>query len=90
MNSGQISNTVKCIKCGSDLDGFTSVGEEAQPADGDISICFYCASIGKYVDNVTKLEALSETELEKIKQDEPEAYIQLMRISNKIKIRINN
>jgi len=85
MSSGQISDKVKCTGCGSDMDGFTGVSHDAKPKDGDLSICFYCGSIGKYADNVTSLKSVPAEELERISIEDPELFRQLSSIVDEIK-----
>jgi hypothetical protein len=76
------------------LDGFTSLSEEESgPSDGDISICAYCGNIGKYTNNVTMLQTLTDDELNKVMLESPEAYIQLQNMLEKskdIRCRLNN
>lgn len=74
MNSGQIDTKIKCSHCGELLNGFTGVAHEEKPSDDDFSICFYCGTLGKYANNVTKLVPVSKEELAKLKLDDPQTY----------------
>lgn len=86
MSQGRIDSKVCCIGCGSQLDGYTEINDnEARPSDGDLSICFYCASIGKYSDGVTNLKPLTDTELEDIYKEDPELYAQMQKVIKAIK-----
>ena len=80
MKHGKLESKLHCLKCKENVDGF-SCEEDASPRDGDISICVYCGTIGKYAQNVTKLEPMTESELESIKLEEPEVYKQLQDAS---------
>ena len=78
MHQGQTESKIKCPKCETLVDGFSGISEEGKPSDGDISICFYCACIGKYAKNVTVIEPMSKEALEEFRLESPEFYVQVM------------
>ena len=41
---------MNCLKCGSNLDGFTCTTGKALPKDGDVSVCIYCSHVAIYDD----------------------------------------
>ena len=44
--SGRLATSPVCPQCGKTLDGFTSAAlDGARPKPGDVSICFYCATV---------------------------------------------
>lgn len=86
MNSGQTESKIKCCGCGTLLDGFTGLEDEANgPSDEDLTVCFYCGSIGKYAEGLTKMKPLTVQELEQLKKEQVETYNQVIKISDKIK-----
>ena len=73
----------KCKKCGYELSAALGTDEGA-PSEGNISICGGCAAIGKYKKNL-KIIPLSKTELEQMKKDYYEDYLELMVMVNLVK-----
>lgn len=43
--------TSHCCECGKKLDG--CCGESVRPSSGDMAICFYCASLNVFADDMT-------------------------------------
>jgi len=84
MIQGKIETKIIC-SCGAAVDGFSGVNKDERPEDGDISICFYCAGIGKYAENLTKINTMTEEELKSFSQEEPELYVQVMITQKRIK-----
>jgi hypothetical protein len=39
---GRLAGRPTCPSCGTVLDGFTGIGNEHVPQDGDVSFCVYC------------------------------------------------
>jgi hypothetical protein len=85
MNQGEIKTKIKCVKCNANLDGFTSLDDDSKPSDGDLSICFYCGSVGTYAENLTMMKPLSKTELEKIEKEDPKLFMQMKKVIDGIK-----
>lgn len=80
-----ITNKIQCNGCKSMLDGFTSVeDDDSKPKDDDLSICAFCGAVGKYTNNVTEIQPLSEVELALIKMTEPETARDLETASRTI------
>jgi uncharacterized protein YbaR (Trm112 family) len=63
-----------CPRCKNTLDAHTEVGGKAEPADGNISICIYCGGVSTYADGATRLEMMTDTELESIKAADEKTY----------------
>ena len=55
-----------CPGCGTKVDCSTHFGDR-RPEPGDVSICFYCASLLQF-NNSLHLEAISEEELSRLPQ----------------------
>ena len=85
-NNGRIYSKISCPSCGAKVDGFTGVEKDAQkPSDGDLSICMYCASIGKYADNLTQIRLITAEELTDLKRVYPADYYAIQQTVDKIK-----
>lgn len=82
MIQGKINTQLICPKCEREQNGFIGVGEET-PQDNDISLCFYCKSINKYTNNLTKLVTLTEKDLIDFKLEYPEIWEQIQLVLNK-------
>lgn len=60
----------RCPFCLSRLDGSTEVtGEDAQPKEGDLGVCYYCGGYVCY-DKFDMIRALSNDELESLTEIE--------------------
>lgn len=84
------SEGLKCPTCDKMLDGFSGLEESQEgrgPKDGNFTICFYCASIHTYGNNLTKLNACTESDLEKLKLEDVEVWNQLIITQQYIKSR---
>jgi hypothetical protein len=57
-----------CLNCGKVTDAASSVGTEATPEPGDISICLYCGHIMAFTDALTMRE-LNDEEIVRIAGD---------------------
>lgn len=67
-----------CPVCGNKLDAATHVKEkEIVPAPGDISICFYCATVSMFDENL-KLEQMTNEQFAKL-PDEVRASVRKTR-----------
>jgi hypothetical protein len=75
-----------CPECKSEVNGATGVDHDDAPKPNDISICFECAAINKF-DEELNLKPLSSLELNQIKEDDPASYDIIMEVVNRIKSR---
>lgn len=69
----KIKNTVvldqdNCPHCGSPCDAASSTKNQKPPTAGDLSICFYCAGLLRFKEDL-KLKVLSEEEFNKLPQE---------------------
>lgn len=88
MIQGQTEAKIKCCKCGKMLDGFSGLQGDDGPSDGDITVCFYCGTIGNYAEGLTKIVPMPEEALERMKKESFEDYVRLMLAVKGIKDRI--
>lgn len=51
---------IRCRKCGNPLDSACSVNCNIQPKPGDVSICFYCAAVSVFADDMSLREPNAE------------------------------
>jgi len=76
--------TTTCPKCGVLVDMATNTEGVAAPGADDFSICFTCATICRYNDDMTLREA-SRADLNLIKNDQPEDFKTLLHVQTEIK-----
>jgi hypothetical protein len=76
----------KCISCGEITNKHSGITTIKQPEPGDISICFKCAFVGVYEEDLT-IRALTAEELEQIQDEFPDTYRLLMATINEVKNR---
>lgn len=60
-----------------------SVFGEHVPKPGDINLCLKCGAVSFIQEDLT-LKQATEDELKKVKEEDPEAYSELRRVSNVI------
>lgn len=72
-----------CPRCGVQNDMVTPVGRNDHPKPGDFSICYYCACLLQFDENL-KLIALTEKELIELGKQEPDAIAHLIACQIKI------
>jgi hypothetical protein len=90
MAQGKMDISMNCCGCGTKIDAYTGVEGESTPIDGDLSICAYCATIGKYAENLTKHAKLTKEELEIMKDKEPDLFKEVQQIVDMLKKKIQN
>lgn len=73
-----------CPTCGEYLDGATSLENRPPPKPKDLSVCFYCAELLEFDEDLT-LVSLSEDKLSYLKEKEKESYDELMKVVRHIK-----
>ncbi len=42
----------ECTKCSKKINGYTGLESGSKPSKGDISICFYCANVMTFTENL--------------------------------------
>lgn len=57
-----------CPSCGKSNNSTTGINSQEQPKPGDVSICFYCAFVSVFDENL-KLTPISKQQLESLPQD---------------------
>jgi len=78
----------ECPNCKSSIDMHTEVnGEESTPVKGDLSICFKCATLLTFTEDM-KLVPMTPEELEAIEKVNPDGYKQLTVTVNAVKTAI--
>lgn len=70
--------TSKCLHCGVENDAATSVGEDAGPEPGNITVCIECGHIMAY-DTEMKLRELTTSEILEVAGDERILAVQRAR-----------
>jgi len=74
-----------CPFCGYAIDAHAAVGhEQHMPEPGNISVCFRCAGVSKYTEQLS-LDPMTEEELTLIKVEDPETYYYVQRIRDGIR-----
>lgn len=90
IQSGHLDKTPICKECNSCLDGFT--GEKGRgPKDGDINVCAYCGTIGRYKNECSEIEPLTKDELINMRDTEKETWMHLMQykqVADSVKIKL--
>jgi hypothetical protein len=76
----------ECPKCKQPLDGATSMERDYGPKTGDVSLCYYCATLLIYDDDLTQRKPTPE-ELKEIGKDH---YTMLMLAIGREKIKQRN
>lgn len=76
MNSTRVPES-HCPTCAKLLDSATSVSDASTPEPGDLSICFYCATLLTFDDNLV-LQALGEDAFATLGED-LQRYLKQMR-----------
>lgn len=84
----QKHSSCTCTNCHTDLNA--SLGDR-MPKHGDISVCAYCGAINKFVENSDGIsfEEFSTTDLEDLRENYPEGYMQIRAYQEIIKTRNN-
>jgi hypothetical protein len=60
---------MNCLKCGEELDDFSSTTGGVIPKAGDVSICLYCSNIAIYTGNLMDIRPATSEELAEISND---------------------
>jgi hypothetical protein len=71
---------LSCPECKTVLNG--ALGGDEMPSDGHYSVCAYCGTISKYTGKggALSLVAVSEEELEAVREDDPDFHQELLLI----------
>lgn len=72
-----------CPHCQLSLNRCTDPSGLDSPNPGDVSICICCAGLLKYGPNL-ELQKLEEIELNKMATENPDGFLQLMRIRSAV------
>ena len=83
MNS-YITNESHCTNCNKELDAHTGLNTDDKPAEGALSVCYYCGAISMF-DKDLNLRPLLEEELMIIKAEDEESWTTLMHASRFVK-----
>lgn len=75
---GQYNKKAKCPYCGEGADGATG---DRVPKEGDIVICFYCAEVGVYTEDLLIRRATFKEHQEFKVDDEVQRYQKAIRKS---------
>jgi len=75
-----------CNSCLNPMEVFDSVGGDAFPTPGKVSICSFCGQLSVFDDNLN-LRAMTEEEEKEIKTYHPLEYRMLMSIKKLIEIK---
>jgi len=76
-----------CPVCKTTLTAATGVDTDAKPEAGDISICYKCGEILTFTTRLTH-KKMSEEVLNAIKENDPETYDMITKISEMIKSKL--
>jgi hypothetical protein len=79
MKTHKTNDNSICLQCLKVLDAATGVDHDDVPKVGDITICAYCATVGKFDENMS-LREISVEELEEINQTNPLVYDEIARV----------
>lgn len=70
----------KCFKCGWEMNAASSVGQDAVPSSGDVSLCIECGAINIFADDMT-LRAPTDTEALEVEEN-PQQMILVRQVRN--------
>lgn len=75
-------NNHSCPNCGHHIDASTSLGSRPTPADGDVTMCWYCGEIGRFVVTAfgVSIRKLTDRERPEIEADPEVARFRETRI----------
>jgi hypothetical protein len=73
----------KCPHCGHRLDSASHLTERVKPRPGDLTICIACASVLRF-DGALTVRQVSDALLRRIKQSDPEAAAEAMKLQRAI------
>lgn len=78
MTSGKLEGgDYRCPHCKEKLDGYASIGHDAVPQPGSLTVCGYCGCIGEYTDNSIKIFTAAQLD-----QLDPETRAMLVKTRN--------
>jgi hypothetical protein len=72
-----------CPQCGAGLDAAST--EEGVPRAGDISICAYCATPLKFVDDAGRVARLKAAEIAALPSDARQTLLHLMDVVRRVR-----
>lgn len=73
----------KCPHCGHRMDSASHMTEKVKPKPGDLTVCMQCASVLRF-DSSLAVRTISDEQLRRIKQRDPEAAAELMKVQRAI------
>lgn len=77
MSTTRVEKT-HCKSCMKKIDAHTSIEGHHKPQKGDFSICMYCGTISTF-DEQLNLIAMSEEELQRLKEEDNKTYLLLKK-----------
>jgi len=79
MRSTKLDVQPICKNCLEVVDAATDPFGEATPSEGDLSVCSKCRTIGQY-DADMNIRPLMDFELETLRNEHPETYVDIQKI----------
>jgi len=74
-----MSAITNCPHCNHEIDTNTNVKDETlKPKEGDLSVCFYCATVLVFGKDL-KQRVATKSELEVLEKEDPEVHNELMK-----------
>lgn len=89
MKTHRTNDNSICLTCLTVVDAASNMdGGDDAPTEGDISICAYCATVGKFNENMS-LEPITMEELKEIEEADPMVYDEIAKVVYAIKAKNN-
>ena len=70
ITEGHFSREPRCPQCSAKLDGFTGL-DGARPKEDDFTICAYCTTVLRFVDDEGNTRLASDSEIAEVKNEVP-------------------
>jgi hypothetical protein len=76
---------MNCLNCGEVIDKHSGVDTTNKPVDDDLSVCFCCGHVSKFIEGATKIQSLNEEDFKKLKLECPEVLREIRILVDTIK-----